>query len=249
MSYKENPKTKGSGIECCIPQTGRCPRGCPDCFYQSGRSYLAPLAANLPNLPTVDVDYARVVRVNDGNDSAYDWQLVSLVTQSYPLKFYNTAGSPREIAEIPWDAPFVWTVNPGHLVESFPYLVEPHDQLMFVRVLTTTWNLDRVGEAVDHYATRRRVPVVLTFMSYHREESLPEPHRKNYVLRRRTTNEYWAITTDAWKGVMDRYYDNPWVYSCGRVEGERGKTSCSRCGNCLREYFATMERVRRGEER
>jgi|GEM_PF-4975445 len=28
--YIENPKTKGSGIICCIPQTGVCPIGCPD---------------------------------------------------------------------------------------------------------------------------------------------------------------------------------------------------------------------------
>lgn len=25
MTYEENPKTKGSGIVCCIPQNGRCP--------------------------------------------------------------------------------------------------------------------------------------------------------------------------------------------------------------------------------
>jgi hypothetical protein len=40
MSYIENPKTKGSGIVCAIPQPGVCPIGCEDCFFQSGRSFL-----------------------------------------------------------------------------------------------------------------------------------------------------------------------------------------------------------------
>ncbi len=52
MDYKENPKTKGSGIICCIPQTGLCLMKCKDCFFQSGRSYLEPLEENLPNMPT-----------------------------------------------------------------------------------------------------------------------------------------------------------------------------------------------------
>jgi len=51
MTYKENPKTKGSGILCAIPQTGRCPMQCSDCFFQSGRSFLEPLDENLPNMP------------------------------------------------------------------------------------------------------------------------------------------------------------------------------------------------------
>lgn len=43
-----NPKCKGSGIITCIPQAGRCPNNCADCFFQSGRSYLEPLEENLP---------------------------------------------------------------------------------------------------------------------------------------------------------------------------------------------------------
>ena len=50
-----NPKTKGSGIITCIPQTGRCPNGCEDCFFQSGRSYLEPLEENLPHVPPAEM--------------------------------------------------------------------------------------------------------------------------------------------------------------------------------------------------
>jgi hypothetical protein len=65
-----------------------------------------------------------------------------------------------------------------------------------------------------------------------------------YMVRKRTTNTYMAITTDAWRCIMARYQNNPLVYSCGHVEGERGQTGCKHCGNCLREYFATVERMR-----
>jgi len=41
-----------------------------------------------------------------------------------------------------------------------------------------------------------------------------------------------------------RYKYNKWVYSCGKIEGEKGTTACRHCGNCLREYFATCERIR-----
>jgi len=76
MPYIENPKTKGSGIICCIPQAGECPIHCDDCFFQSGRSYLEPLDVNLPNLPSKEESQGRVVRVNDGNDSNNDREAV-----------------------------------------------------------------------------------------------------------------------------------------------------------------------------
>ena len=43
--------------------------------------------------------------------------------------------------------------------------------------------------------------------------------------------------------VMEKFKYNKWVYSCGKIEGELGTPACNRCGNCLREYFATMERM------
>ena len=72
----ENPKTKGSGILCAIPQRGTCPLKCSDCFFQSGRSYLEPLDRNLPNLPSSEEATGRVVRMNDGNDSNNERSLV-----------------------------------------------------------------------------------------------------------------------------------------------------------------------------
>jgi hypothetical protein len=49
--------------------------------------------------------------------------------------------------------------------------------------------------------------------------------------------------------VKVRYENLYLVHSCGGVEGEMGKTSCKNCGNCLREYFATMERLRASSQK
>ena len=235
--YIENPKTKGSGIICCIPHDSECPVKCEDCFFQSGRSYLEPLEKNLPNMPTLEEVGDRIVRVNDGNDSGNKQRMVIERTEQYPRRFYNTS-IPRNLAM--FGAPVVLTINPGKQTdEGFTLLEDAPDNLMYVRVRVNTWNLDRVDEAVEHYS-KLKVPIVLSFMAYFKK-SIPDGHESNYIKRKRTMNTYTAITTDAWERIMARYKDNPLVYSCGKIEGERGVTGCKSCGNCLREYFATME--------
>lgn len=245
MNYKENPKTKGSGIICCIPQTGTCPMDCSDCFFQSGRSYLEPLADNLPNMPDESLAEGHVIRVNDGNDSNNHPELVMESTTGYKMKFYNTS-IPLHLER--FDAPVVLTVNPGkmtdvkaHLLDSIPA------NLMFVRVRVNTWNLDLVDRTVQYYSDRQ-IPIILTFMAYFINE-ISAQHEASYVFRRRTMNSYHAITTAAWENIMARYKYNRWVYSCGKIEGEKGVTGCRHCGNCLREYFVTMERLRALEQR
>lgn len=239
--YKENPKTKGSGIICCIPQKGTCPNGCEDCYFQSGRSYLEPLEDNLPNMPTVEQVGHRIVRVNDGNDSNVDSQLVIGETDKYPLKFYNTA-IPSGLTKFLY-APVVVTINPGTMTDkNFYRLVDPVlVNLMFVRFRTNMWNLNILNDAVAYYS-EREVPIVLTFMAYFIKKDYQKMY-KNYIFRKRTLNSYWGITTKAWEMVMGNYRHNKWVYSCGKIEGEQGITACRHCGNCLREFFATMERM------
>jgi hypothetical protein len=237
--YKENPKTKGSGIVCAIPQTGTCPNKCEDCFFQSGRSYLEPLNENLPNLPS-DVNN-RVVRVNDGNDSNFRQDFVIACSEIYPMKFYNTSIS-KNLEK--FDAPVVLTINPGKITDTnFHRLNDIPPNLMFVRFRVNMWNLELLDEAIDWYSDNS-VPVILTFMAYFKE-SIPRQWKFAYTFRKRTLNSYWAITTGAWEKIMFIYRYNKWVYSCGKIEGEKGTTACRHCGNCLREYFATMERTRR----
>lgn len=242
MSYKENPKTKGSGIVCSIPQTGTCPNQCEDCFFQSGRSYLEPLSENLPNLP--DNLPSRVVRINDGNDSNVERQLAVDEWKRHDMAFFNTA-----IPNLDFPGPVVLTVNPWGMIDSdFRKIAVPPENLMFVRFRANMWNIPLMDECVEYYS-KREVPIVLTFMAYFNSaEVIPEKFAWAYKFRKRTLNSYWAITTDAWEAVMQPYKRNKWVYSCGKIEGEHGDTHCRFCGNCLREYFATVTRMTQKEK-
>ena len=233
MGYIENPKTKDSGIICCIPQKGVCPNKCEDCFFQSGRSYLEPLDKNLPNMPSLEEVGHRVVRVNDGNDSNNDQERVIKFTKDYPLKFYNTA-IPKDLEK--FDAPVVLTVNPADMTDNKAHLIEPPVNLMFVRVRTNAWNMSVVDKAVRHY-TEKKVPVVLTYMAYY-TETVKTP--EFYEWKKRTTNSYWVLKDVGRESIEDLYIDNSLVYSCGY----KGTHACSRCGNCLREFFTTMERMK-----
>ena len=112
---------------------------------------------------------------------------------------------------------------------------------MFVRVRTNTWNAGVTTDAVEYY-TPLSIPVVLTFMAYF-DTPIEDFSKTAYTFRKRTLNSYNAITFDAWKFIMHLYEDNPLVYSCGR-EGEGQPTGCKYCGNCLREYYNTIERMK-----
>lgn len=244
MSYKKNPKIAGSGILAAIPQNDTCPHKCLDCFFQSGRSYLEPFNENLPNLPPPEkVDY-RIVRVNDGNDSSHRMAEVISSTNVYKNRFFNTA-IPKYLADFP--GPVVLTVNPGKKTDTSAYFLEDiPNNLMYVRFRANAWNLDLANKVVDYY-TSREVPVVMTFMAYFLEK-LPEDHANKYIFRKRTMNSYWAITTNAWRDIMRTWEDNILVSSCSKIEGEKGTYKCRHCGVCLREYFATMERIHPWED-
>ena len=242
MSYKENPKTKGSGIICAIPQEGICPKNCPDCFFQSGRSYLEPLIENLPNLPSAEEAFGRVVRVNDGNDSNVDRQLVLGCTYGYEDKFFNTAIA-KDLEGFP--GPVVLTINPGELTDQdFFQLEHTPNNLMFVRFRANTWNVDILDDAILWY-TSRRVPIVITFMAYFTED-IPQQHKEYYVWQKRTLNSYWAPTKRAWDFILHNHRGAPYVYTCGRDAKTHG---CIHCGVCIREYYNTKERLRNNEDR
>jgi hypothetical protein len=190
-------------------------------------------------MPTDIESTNRVVRVNDGNDSNVEHELVLKSTAHYRHKFYNTS-IPKA-----FDFPWVLTVNPGEMTDKSFHKLDPIPKtLMFVRFRANTWNLELMDEVVAYY-TSKNVPVVLTFMAYWKYEgSIPKAQVTKYVMRKRTLNSYLAITTAAWCRVMRHHEDNPLVHSCGKIEGEKGKSGCKFCGNCLREYYATLERMR-----
>lgn len=180
----------------------------------------------------------RIVRVNDGNDSNVEPELVNEVSKVFPFKFYNTSIATKK--QNP-KVPYVLTVNPDPITETYFTHLDPIPKnLMFVRARVNMWNLDLIDLIVAYY-TERNVPVILTFMAYFTTK-IPKPYEHYYIFRKRTLNDYWAITTEAWELVMNRYKHNKWVHSCG-TDGEKGDTHCRFCGNCIREYFATLDRM------
>jgi len=235
--YIENPKTKASGVYGAIPHTGRCPQNCKDCFFQSGRSFLEPLEENLPNMPNPLRMMDKIVRVNDGHDSSVDKEMVMEKCAVYRNKFYNTS-FPAMLGS--FDAPVVLTVNPSDMTDSeYHKLDKIPDTLMYVRVRVNMWNIQLVDEVVKYYS-EHDIPIILTFMAYY-TESIPDDYKDMYEFKKRTLNSYWVPTEAAWKFVEDRYHRNKWVYSCGSY----GETKCEFCGNCLREYYRTTERMER----
>jgi hypothetical protein len=240
MAYKKNPKTDKSGIVCAIPQTGLCPNKCDDCFFQSGRSYLEPLDENLPNIPPIDMKYL-LLRVNDGNDSNVKRDEVMKAVKGFPNRFYNTA-IPRYLEK--FDGPVVLTINPAKLTDTgFHKLEEIPPNLMFVRIRVNTWNLDNVVKPAVEYYAEREVPIVLTFMAYY-TESIPEGHKSFYTFRKRTLNSYWVITKDGWYKICKDFVWNKWVHECGK---DINTHACRFCGNCHREYFVALERMREAQ--
>ena len=158
----------------------------------------------------------------------------------YEEAFYNTSiNSDLE----GFGRPVVFTINPGSLTDiGFIQLSFPPPNLMFVRIRTHPGNIRSVIAPAIYYYTEtldEPVPVVLTYMAYF-EGKPPITHASKYEYTKRVTNSYWCLNTKEIHHIEDRFYENEFVYSCGY----KGTHSCRRCGNCLREYYATKERIR-----
>lgn len=243
MPYIENPKTKGSGIICAIPQKGKCPHECTDCYFQSGRSYLEPIDENTPNIPPIEECIGRIVRINDGNDSNND--IDTVLKYAYMLAetrvdfFFNTS-IPLDLERLP--GPVVLTVNPGKLTDEMYWILDKIPRnLMFVRVRVNTWNRKVVNNAI-HFYTSKDIPVVLTFMRYYIDaDKIPIDHRGAYIEKKHVMNTYQVITPIACKLIVQRYEDNPLVLQCGR---EGISSACSLCGTCIGLYYRCKEQMR-----
>ncbi len=122
---------------------------------------------------------------------------------------------------------------------DFHKIEKPPKNLMFVRFRMNMWNLSVATEAIEYYS-KREIPIVLTWMAYHKKESIPENRLPFYSYRKRTQNSYYAIRHESWKNIMGLFIRNKYVYSCGR---EGVASACKFCGNCLREYYSTIERI------
>jgi hypothetical protein len=127
--------------------------------------------------------------------------------------------------------------------DSFYKIEKPPANLMFVRFRSNVWNTDLACEAADFYS-ERNIPVVLTFMAYHELTSVLTDYQKYYAYTKRTLNPYWALTYSGFEWITGLAFGDR-VFTCGRV-GKDSKhiTLCRDCGNCIREYYNTIERMK-----
>jgi hypothetical protein len=217
-----NPKLIGSNIIDCIPQTGECPNRCSECFYNGGRFFRT---LDEPLIPSCEEVGDKIVRVNTGNDSNVNKSLVLEQTKQYKHKFYNTS-----IPKFDFHAPVVFTCNPK---EDF-ILANPVDNIMFVRIRTTTWNKKERDVAIQYYK-KLNVPIVLTFMRFYNKYSIPENQLENYEWRENILNNYFCIKTEAILNIM-KEYNKMGVLMCGTPYS----SNCVDCGNCENLYWRAI---------
>lgn len=228
--YVSNPKLVGTRIVDCIPQIGECPNKCSECFYNGGRFFRQLDEPWMPNL--ADVVYrGLIVRVNSGHDSNFQKDLVLAETAKYPRKFYNTA-----IANFNFPAPVVFTCNGGK--DGRLKLVEPAENLMFVRVRVDSWDMETVDKAVSHYWKNFGIPVVLTFMRYYDGSLIPDSAKSDYEWKKHLINEYYCLKPEAILRIMARYKGTG-VRTCGTMVS----SNCVDCRNCEFFYWEAMRRM------
>lgn len=215
-----NPKLVGSNIVDCIPQTGECPQKCSECFFNGGRFYRT---LDEPLLPTLEEVGDKIVRVNSGNDSNNKKQLVIDSTKQYKHKFYNTS-----YPHFDFPSPVVFTCNPKEKV----FLVNKVDNLMFVRVRTTPWNLEDVDKVVEHYLKKHNVPVLLTFMRFYNGDLIPVEYKSDFEWVKHISNDYYCLKTETVFEILARYKKTG-VLTCGN----NVSSSCVDCRNCEFLYW------------
>jgi len=240
-----NPKQEGTPFWDCIPQVGPCPIACDQCFYNRPGAYYVPI--DRPHVPTGTEVGDGIVRMNCGNDSNNQRELVIETAQRYKRFFFNTS-----IPRYDFPGPVVLTANPKEEDES-KYAMpnwhmddwySPAANLMFVRLRTSATNLLLVDKAVAAW-TAAKVPCVITFMAYYdHEPNLPADlafKGQCYEWRVRHINSYWCPTKEFMRWVMLRYAGNRLVSMCSSI----GSAYCRDCRNCETHYLQTMKRLRR----
>lgn len=258
---EKNPKQDGSGLWSCRPQTGKCPNGCPECFYNRDNAYYCDI--DTPNIPTVEEVGDDIVRMNSGHDSNVQKDLVLETAARYQNVFFNTS-----IPNFDFPGPVVFTANgqeeepawcpilnkKGRTRQLPPKSEKYFDRIMFVRlrVSPTNWNL--IEHAVACW-TAKDVPVVLTFMAYYSQD--PPGLKKEgdgfhrvyddrwgylaYTWRQRTINSYWCPTREYIRECTQhmKKFGGRSVTICGTYDGAK----CKDCMNCVHYYWITKKHL------
>jgi hypothetical protein len=224
--YKsENPKLKGSGIIDCIPQTGYCPNGCLECYYNGGNFFTD---RKTPLLPSVEEVGEKLVRVNSGHDSNLQKDLVLKSTSRYEHRFYNTS-----LPNFDFPAPVVFTCNGRDTDNSALMVVKGLENVMHIRFRTNLWNLDLLEEVIFFYTHVHYVPVTITFMRYTDIGNIPLKFREYYDFRKSILNMYYCLCKEKMIEISEKYaVHSKIVGTCGTVES----SYCKDCGRCVWSY-------------
>jgi hypothetical protein len=228
-----NPKQEGTILYDCIPQSGKCPNNCFQCYFNHPGFY-----AENPLVPTPEEVGDGIVRVNCGHDSNIEKDLVVETATRYKNFFFNTS-----IYDLDFPGPVVFTANR----EEENYFISPYDRgvrsivakyqnLMFIRLRVSSSNLKLVFKAIQQW-NRFGIVVVLTFMRYYDRP----PDTENYEIRTHILNKSWIPTRSF---VVDRLmhlgaYDNPLVSMCGTIDS----SYCRDCQNCVHYYWLAKRRM------
>jgi len=242
----QNPKFIGTNIIDCIPQSGRCPCDCNQCFYNHPDFY-----TKTPIIPSVEEANGKIVRMNSGHDSNIQKLLVLQTASQYKDVFFNTS-----IPNFDFPGPVVYTANPNENEESLPLSqlmrLKHLDNLMFVRFRISAMNVVQVFQDMQKWIGQR-VPIVLTFMRYYdyapfedgSEEDKEYHYRldmdKNipiYEYKKHIANNSWCPSETFIKNIMKSCYRM--VYMCGTPTS----SYCKDCGACEHFYWLTKKRLR-----
>ncbi len=236
-----NPKQEGTCLYDCRPQVGPCPHDCNQCFYNRPGAFYVPI--DQPQIPDPAEVGDGIVRMNCGNDSNNQRELVLETARQYRHAFYNTS-----VPRLDFPGPVVFTAN---ALEELPAYVLPAKQdppanLMFVRLRVSTTNLYHVISAV-HCWTSMGVPVVLTFMAYYDQEPpmagwaerCVGPLEECYVWKVRHINSYWCATPKFQRWVLSLFQRNRLVTMCGTPDSGY----CLTCRSCETYYWQTIHRL------
>jgi hypothetical protein len=236
-TVKRNPKMEGMGLWDCVPQEGKCPIGCNQCFFNRPGAYYT----QVPTVPTPEEVGDDIVRMNCGNDSNINRKLVVETAKRYKNFFFNTSVR----GKLDFSGPVVLTANPREEEQAWlpSFADEVPRNLMFIRLRVSSTNLSYIDEAVRWW-TSDGIPAVLTFMSYYDHEPVvPEQWKiavgQCYEWRVRHINSYWCPTKDFMRYVLKRYQDNRLVSMCGSID----LGYCRACRNCETYYHQAKKRM------
>ena len=228
-----NPKQDGSILFDCVPQSGKCPMNCNQCYFNRGYYRKTPF---------IDPDPSGIVRMNCGHDSNIERDKVIEAAAGYKHVFFNTS-----IPKFDFPGPVVFTANHD---EERGYTTPPHPipkNLMAIRLRVSSTNLGLIRFAIRDWSP---VPIILTFMAYYdyRPETplerafdpkknlsigeflVPLNETKNYVWKVRHTNSYWCAKQTFIDSVVEQY---PGVHCC--------KQWCKDCGLCEKLYWEHID--------